>query len=77
MGNRGVLGSSRGLLGEHKGGATTFAPPCTGTAVISPDRVLPSRETGSCGSECQGSHLHPDFVEGTLALALIEVVARR
>jgi hypothetical protein len=26
---------------------------------------------------CHGSHLHADFVEGTLALPLIEVVAGR
>jgi hypothetical protein len=28
-------------------------------------------------AKCHGSHLHADFVEGTLALPLIEVVAGR
>jgi hypothetical protein len=49
-------------------------------AVVGGEPVTPEsvpRFAGSRASECQGSHLHPDFVESTLALPLIEVGAGR
>jgi hypothetical protein len=54
-----------------------FCSPIGGPPFFGRDAILRPLTPSRWNPKCHGSHLHADFVEGTLALPLIEVVAGR